>query len=220
VQAVERPVHAETEPREEKIVRSKILIQALSLALLLAAVAAAEPVVYKVDPAHSGVSFTIRHFVSNVPGRFGDFDSTIKYDKQNPAASSVNFTVQAASIDTDNKDRDEHLRSPDFFDVQKFPTLTFASTEVKAKDANNLEVTGDLTIHGVTKRVTIPVEVLGTAKGPRGEKAGFESSFKLNRKDYGIIWNRVVEGPVLGDEVKVNISVEADRQAEAAKSGK
>jgi polyisoprenoid-binding protein YceI len=199
--------------------RTKALIQALSLALLLpalSAMAAADPVVYKVDPDHSGVSFTIRHFVSNVPGRFKDFDGVVKYDKQNPAASSVSFTVQTKSIDTDNDDRDNHLRSPDFFDAEKFPTLTFASTSVKPVDADTLEVTGDLTIRGVTKKVTVPVEVLGTVKGPRGEKAGFETSFKIDRKEYGVAWNRLLDagGAILGDDVKINVSIEADRQAE------
>ena len=146
----------------------KALVQALSLALLLPAFAAADPVVYKVDPDHSGVGFTIRHFVSNVSGRFKDFDGVIKYDKANPAASSVSFTVQAKSIDTDNDDRDNHLRSPDFFDAEKFPTLTFTSTSVKAVDADTLEVTGDMTIKGVTKKVTIPVDILGSVKTPRG----------------------------------------------------
>lgn len=192
----------------------KIVIAVLSLALSLPVLAAAEPVVYKVDTAHSGVGFTIRHFVSNTPGRFRDFDGTIKYDKQNPAASSVEFTVRTDSIDTDNDDRDKHLRSPDFFDAPKFPTMTFTSTAVKAKDADTLEVTGDLTMHGVTKRVTIPVEVLGTAKTPQGEKAGFETSFTVNRKEYGLEWNRVVEGTsVLSDDVKVNIQIEANREA-------
>ncbi len=200
--------------------KSKTFLHILALALLLTALAtvvAAEPTAYKVDPAHSAVGFTVRHFVSNVPGRFGDFNGVIKYDKQSPAASSVEFTVQAKSIDTGNKDRDDHLRSADFFDVEKFPTLTFASTKVAAKDADTLDVTGNLTIHGVTKQVTIPVDVLGTVKGPRGEKAGFESSFTINRKEYGVIWNRVLDagGTVLGEDVKVNISIEADAQAAA-----
>jgi polyisoprenoid-binding protein YceI len=153
-----------------------------------------------------------------VSGRFKDFDGVIKYDKANPAASSVSFTVQAKSIDTDNDDRDNHLRSPDFFEAEKFPTLTFTSTSVKAAGADTLEVTGDLTIKGVTKKVTIPVDVLGSVKTPRGEKAGFETSFKLDRKEYGITWNRALDtgGAVLGDDVKVNISIEADRQADAA----
>jgi len=162
------------------------------------------------------VSFTIRHFVSKVPGRFKDFDGSIKYDAQNPAASSVNFTIQAASIDTDNADRDTHLRGDDFFSVEKFPTLSFSSTSVKALDADTLEVTGELTMKGVTKKVTVPVELLGSVKTPRGEKAGFETSFKLDRKEYGITWNRALDsgGAILGDEVKINISIEADRQAE------
>ena len=193
------------------------ILQVLSLALLLPALAAAEPAIYKVDSDHSGVGFSIRHFVSNVSGRFRDFDGTIKYDKANPAASSVEFTVKAASIDTANNDRDEHLRSKDFFDVQKFPTLTFTSTKVVAKDANTLDVTGNLTMHGVTKPITIPVTLLGSVKTPKGEKAGFETNFKVDRKEYGITWNNVLDsGPVLGDEVKVNIEVEANRQAEGA----
>lgn len=200
--------------------RRKALIQALSLALLLPGLsltaASADPVVYKVDPDHSGVGFSIRHFVSNITGRFQDFDGVVKYDKANPAASSVSFTVQAKSIDTANGDRDNHLRSPDFFDAEKFPTWTFTSTSVKAVDADTLEVTGDMTIKGVTKKVTIPVDVLGSVKTPRGEKAGFETSFKLDRKEYGITWNRALDtgGAILGDDVKVTISVEADRQAD------
>jgi polyisoprenoid-binding protein YceI len=194
----------------------RALTYALTLAFLLPALAVADPIVYKVDSDHSGVSFTIRHFVSNVPGRFKDFDGAIKYDPQNPAASSVNFTIQAASIDTDNGDRDNHLRGADFFDVEKFPTLTFSSTSVKAVDADTLEVTGEMTMKGVTKKVTVPVELLGSVKTPRGEKAGFETAFKLDRKEYGITWNRALDtgGAILGDDVKVTISVEADRQAE------
>jgi polyisoprenoid-binding protein YceI len=200
--------------------RSAATVLALALLLpSLAAPASAEPAVYKVDPDHSGVGFTIRHFVSNVPGRFKDFDGTIRYDPLSPATSSVEFTVRAASIDTANNDRDDHLRSADFFDVQKFPTLTFTSTEVKPKEAGTLDVTGDLTIHGVTKRITIPVQALGVAKVPNGEKAGFEAVFTVNRKDSGITWNRVLDagGTVLGEEVKVTIEVEGSRQVVPAK---
>ncbi len=191
---------------------------ALCLSLLLPATAAAEPAVYKVDVDHSGVSFSIRHFVSNVSGRFRDFDGVIKYDRANPGASSVEFTVKAASIDTSNNDRDEHLRSKDFFEVQKFPTLTFTSTQVVPKDGTTLDVTGNLTLHGVTRPITFPISLLGTVKTPRGEKAGFETAFKIDRKEYGIVWNNVLDsGPVLGDEVKITIEVEANRQAEPAK---
>ncbi len=194
-------------------------LQALSLpllSLLLPALAAAQPVTYKVDADHSGVGFSIRHFVSNVPGRFRDFDGVIKYDRQNPPASSVEFTVKTASIDTANNDRDEHLRGKDFFDVQSFPNLTFTSTRVAARDATTLDVTGNLTMHGVTKEITIPVQVLGTMKTPTGEKAGFETAFTVNRKDYGIVWNRVLDagGSVLGDDVKVSIAIEGNRQME------
>lgn len=196
--------------------KTKTVLKALALALVLPALAMAELATYKVDDDHSGVSFTIRHFVTNMPGRFRDFDGMIKYDPKNPAASSVEFTVQAASIDTANNNRDEHLRSKDFFDVEKFPTLTFTSTKVVSKGANSLEVTGNLTMHGVTKQITIPVEVLGFAKTPRGEKGGFETSFKVDRKEYGITWNNMMDtGPVLGDEVKINIAIEANRQQEA-----
>jgi polyisoprenoid-binding protein YceI len=197
------------------------LRRGLSLGLALAALtatAAAAPVAYKVDTDHSGVHFTVRHFVTNVPGRFKDFEGTIRYDRQNPAASSVAFRVQAASIDTDNADRDNHLRSPDFFDVEKFPTLTFTSTAVQARDAGTLQVTGDFTLHGVTRTITIPVEVLGTVATPRGEKAGFETTFTVNRKDFGITWNRTLDagGAILGEDVKVTVAIEADRQAEPA----
>jgi polyisoprenoid-binding protein YceI len=195
----------------------RTLVSAVTLALALPALSLAAPVTYKVDADHSGVNFTIRHFVSNVPGLFKDYDGTIVYDKDNPGSSKVEFTIQAASIDTGNADRDKHLRSADFFDVEKFPTLTFTSSQVKAQDNDTLEVTGDLTMHGVTKRVTLPVDFLGTVKTPNGEKAGFETHFTVNRKDYGIIWNRVMDaGPVLGEDVKVTISVEADRQQPAA----
>jgi len=195
----------------------RTLVSAVALALALPALALAEPVTYKVDADHSGVNFTIRHFVSNVPGLFKDYTGTIVYDKDKPAASKVEFTIQATSIDTGNADRDKHLRSADFFDVEKFPTLTFTSTEVKAQDKDTLEVTGDLTMHGVTKRITIPVDFLGSVKTPQAEKAGFETTFTLNRKDYGIVWNRVMDtGPILGEDVKVTISVEANRQPPAA----
>jgi polyisoprenoid-binding protein YceI len=197
-------------------VKPNTLLRALALLLLSPAMAAADPVIYKVDVDHSGVSFSVRHFVSNVSGRFRDFDGVIKYDKANPAASSVEFTVRAASIDTTNNDRDEHLRSKDFFDVQKFPTLTFSSTQVAAKDGTSLNVTGNLTLHGVTRSITLPVSLLGTVRTPRGEKAGFETVFKIDRKEFGIIWNNVLDsGPVLGDDVKITIEVEANRQVEA-----
>jgi polyisoprenoid-binding protein YceI len=189
----------------------------LALAFLLPAMAAADPTVYRVDGDHSGINFKIRHFVSTVSGRFRDFDGVIRYDKQSPAASSVEFTVKAASIDTTSNDRDEDLRSKRFFEVAKYPTLSFTSTRVVPKDAETLEVTGNLTLHGVTREITFPVKLLGTVAIPGGEKAGFEASFTLNRKEFGITWNNILDsGPVLGDEVRVSIEVEANRVGERA----
>lgn len=168
---------------------------------------------FTIDKMHSSAEFKIRHMVSNVTGRFTDFAGTINADRKNPAASSVEFTIQAASIDTSTPDRDKDLRSANFFDVEKFPTITFKSTKItptKTKDA--YDVTGDLTIHGVTKRVTLPVAFLGFVKDPWGnERAGFEVTTTLDRKDYGIVWNKALDqgGFVLGDDVKVSINLEA-----------
>jgi polyisoprenoid-binding protein YceI len=202
-------------------VRIKIAVLSLSAMLLLSllpAIAAAQPLVYKADPVHSKIGFTIRHFVSEVDGRFNAFDGTIKYDPQHPAESSVQFTVQAASINTANDDRDKDLRSPNFFDVAKFPTLSFTSTKVTPKGADTFDVTGNLTIHGVTKTVTVPAKFRGSLKTPMGERAGFESSFSINRLDYGVTWNRAIEGggSILGDNVDIAVRIEAPRQAAAA----
>jgi polyisoprenoid-binding protein YceI len=167
---------------------------------------------YRVDQDHSGVNFKIRHFVSNITGRFRDFDGVIKYDEQNRVFSGVEFVVRAASIDTANNDRDEDLRSKNFFEVEKYPTLTFASTRVVPSSENTLEITGYLTLHGITRKITFPVKILGTVKIPGGEKVGFEASFTISRKEFGINWNNILDsGPVLGDEVMVSIEVEANR---------
>ena len=183
----------------------------LALAFLLPTMAAADPAVYRVDGDHSGVNFKVRHFVSSVSGRFRDFDGVIRYDKQSPAASSVEFSVKAASIDTASNDRDEDLRSKNFFEVAKYPTLSFISTRVVPKGADTLEVTGNLTLHGVTREITFPVQLLGTVSVPGGEKAGFEASFTVNRKEFGINWNNILDsGPMLGDEVRVHIDIEAN----------
>ncbi len=171
------------------------------------------PPIYHADLDHSSVGFSVRHFVTPVPGRFRDFSATLRYDRDDPSRSSVEFRVKAASIDTDNDDRDAHLRSADFFDAARYPELTFASTGVRALEATRFEVTGDLSIHGVVRRVTLPVTLLGLVRTPQGERIGFETAFTLDRKDYGITWNRVLEGAgaLLGDEVKVTLTIEALR---------
>lgn len=190
-------------------------IRNLLLALLVAApMFAAEP--WTVDKGHSSATFKVRHFTANVVGQFRDFEGNIQIDRANPAQSSVEFTIQTKSIDTGSERRDNHLRSADFFEVEKFPTITFKSTSVAAKSKDTFEVTGDLTMRGVTKRVTLPVTFFGFVKHPRGEKAGFEIETILNRKDYGITWNRALDegGFVLGEDVKVSINLEVDRKIE------
>jgi polyisoprenoid-binding protein YceI len=194
-----------------KFVRS-ILIAAVAAMPLFAQNAAPEN--WVVDKAHSSAQFKVRHMMSNVVGTFRDFDGNITIDRANPAKSSVQFTIQTKSIDTGNTNRDEHLRSADFFDVAKFPTISFKSTSVAKKSDDSFDVTGDLTMHGVTKRVTLPVSFLGFASTARGEKAGFEIEATVNRKDYGIVWNKTLDegGLLLGEDVKVTINLEVDRK--------
>lgn len=169
---------------------------------------------YKVDRTHSDIAFEVRHLVSKVPGEFEDFDGTFELDTKTPAKSSVVFTIKAASIDTNLPDRDKHLRSEEFFHVEKYPTIDFRSTAIRAKGKNSYDVTGLLTLHGVSRRVTIPVSFLGFAKDPWGnEKAGFEAEFTVNRKDYGISWNKALDagGALLGDDVKVRLNLQLNR---------
>jgi polyisoprenoid-binding protein YceI len=167
---------------------------------------------FAIDKAHSEATFQVRHLVTKVRGSFADLGGTIQANEANPELSSVTFTINAASIDTGTPDRDAHLRSADFFDVEKYPTISFASTGIKAVGGANYTVTGDLTMRGVTKRIEVPVTFLGTAKDPWGnEKIGFETELTLNRKDYGLTWNAALEtgGFLVGDEVKVAVSIQA-----------
>jgi polyisoprenoid-binding protein YceI len=167
---------------------------------------------YAVDKAHSEALFQVRHLVTKVRGGFDDFDGVIEFDEAAPERSSVTFTVQAASIDTNNADRDAHLRSEDFFFVEKHPTITFASTSIAASGGSAYTVTGDLTIRGVTRRIALPVTFLGKAKDPWGnEKLGFETEITINRKDFGLTWNAALEagGFLVGDEVKISVSIQA-----------
>ncbi len=191
--------------------------------LLAATVLAASPALaadtYNFDKAHTTVMFQVRHIFTNVSGRFKDFEGSIQVDRANPAASSVEFAIQAASIDTSEPKRDEHLRSPDFFDVAKSPKITFKSTAVKPTGSNAYEVTGELTMRGVTKQITLPVSFLGEGKDPWGnDTMGFETATTLNRKDYGINWNKALDngGVLVGDEVKIQVSVEAHKAKPSA----
>ena len=167
---------------------------------------------YGIDAAHSEATFTVRHLITKVRGSFADFAGTIAFDEANPSASTVTFTIQAASIDTNQKDRDAHLRSADFFETEKYPTITFASTKIEARGDDAYAVTGHFTIRDVTKEITLPVTFLGKAKDPWGnERIAFEAEYSLNRKDYGLTWNAALEtgGFLVGDEVKISLSVQA-----------
>jgi polyisoprenoid-binding protein YceI len=171
---------------------------------------------FNIDKSHSEAFFQVRHLVTRVRGRFTDFGGTVDLDRDNPAKSSVAVTIQATSVDTGEPDRDNHLRSGDFFDVEKFPTLSFTSTGVSKKNDEEFDIAGDLTIHGVTKQITLPVTFLGFARDPWGnQRAGFEAETRINRKDYGLAWNAPLEtgGLLVGDEVRISLSIQAIAQA-------
>lgn len=171
---------------------------------------------FVVDKSHSEVLFTVRHLITKVRGHFRDFEGTIQMDEAQPDRSSVSVTIQAASIDTNEPNRDTHLKSPDFFDVEKTPTITFTSRSMAASGNQQFTVTGTLTMHGVSKDVTLPVSFQGFAKDPWGNRrAGFEAEIVLNRKDFGLNWNAALEagGFLVGDDVRVSLSVQAVAQA-------
>jgi len=166
---------------------------------------------YTVDKTHSNVSFEVRHLLSKVPGRFNDFKGSFSLDKTSPAKSTVQFSILAASVDTNLADRDTHLRNEEFFNAAKYPTIEFASTRVQPKGKGRFEVKGNLTMRGVTRQVTIPVIFAGFIKDPWGnEKAGFEAELTVNRKDYGIEWNKALDngGVLLGEDVKIRFNLE------------
>jgi polyisoprenoid-binding protein YceI len=169
-----------------------------------------------IDAAHTNLGFSARHaMVAKVRGSFADFSGSFTIDGANLAASSAELTIQAASIETKNADRDAHLKSADFLDVENFPTVTFVSTAVTV-DGTDVTVTGDLTIHGVTKSVEVAYEFVGISQDPWGQtKIGFEGSTKISRKDFGLVWNAALEtgGVLVGDEIKLNLDVEATKQA-------
>lgn len=165
---------------------------------------------YQIDPVHSSVDFSIRHLVGITKGKFTDFSGAVVYDEKAPEKSSVEAVIKVGSIDTENEKRNGHLKSPDFFDAEKYPEITFKSTKVEKGEGNKLVVTGDLTMHGVTKSVQLPVEVLGQGTNPWTQMpmAGFSSGITLLRSDYGI--NHWVDNTgVLGGEVKVGITIES-----------
>ena len=171
---------------------------------------------YTLDVSHSRLGFVARHaMVTKVRGQFQDFEGTAHVDAENPAASSVSLTIRPASISTGSADRDGHLQSGDFFDVEAFPEITFTSTAVE-RDGAEWSITGDLTIKGTTKSVTIPFEETGTAVDPFGNtRVGFEGATTINRKDWDLSWNAALEtgGVLVSEKIKLELDVSAIKSA-------
>ncbi len=168
---------------------------------------------WNIDLSHSGVHFTVRHLmVSKVRGAFTKWNGTLAINDEDITKSRIDISIDAASIDTDEAKRDAHLRSPDFFEVEKFPHLTFKSTKVERKNADTLAVTGDLTIRDVTRTVVLSVEEGGRVKDPwGGTRAGYSASASISRKEFGLTWNALLEagGVAVGDKIEIGIEIEA-----------
>ncbi|MCZ6696665.1 MAG: YceI family protein [Acidobacteria bacterium] len=187
-------------------------LAAIALLSVAPTLALAETETYRIDPGHTNIGFKVRHFFSKVPGRFNEFEGQIVLDRENlTEGSSVEFTIDIASIDTNNPSRDKHLRSDAFFDVENHPKMTFKSRKVTSAGENKLKVEGDLTIRGITKPVSLEVDVLGFGKG-YGFRGGFEVRTTIDRQEFNVSWNDLVEGAgVLGDEVEILMNIEAVR---------
>ncbi len=173
---------------------------------------------YVIDPSHSAISFTARHaMVTKVRGNFGAYEGTAHIDASNPAASSVTVTIQTASVTTGNEQRDGHLKTPDFFDIENYPEATFVSTSVE-RDGTDWDITGDLTINGVTKSVTIPFEETGSAKDPFGNtRVGFEGATTIDRTEWNLSFNAALEtgGVLVSEKVKLEFDISAIAQVPA-----
>jgi polyisoprenoid-binding protein YceI len=174
---------------------------------------------WTIDPMHVEVGFAIRHLmISTIRGRFGAASGVVVFDEANPARTKIDVTIDVASVDTRQEMRDNHLRSPDFFDVATYPTMHFVGTRVEGDVAKKFRVIGDLTIRDVTREVTLDVVNEGTTRDPWGnERVGFSATAKLNRADFNLTWNQALEagGVMVGDEVKLSIDAELIRQNSA-----
>src|SRR5258707_14528321 len=172
---------------------------------------------WEIDPAHSSARFSIRHMmISNVQGEFGKVTGTVNWDEAEVTKSTVEATIDATTINTREPKRDGHLKSPDFFDVAKYPTITFKSTSVKKVGADRLAIKGELTMHGVTKPVTLDATYTNEVKDPGGNtRRGASARTKLNRKDFGLKWNQTVEGGgvLVGDQVDIALDLELVKKA-------
>ena len=174
---------------------------------------------WAIDAAPTEVNFTVRHMmISNVRGQFQKLSGTVEFDETHPAATKVDVQIEVASINTKDAKRDDHLKSPDFFDAAQYPYITFKSQRVEVQDANYARLSGDLTIRDVTKEVTLEVEYNGTAKSPWGTlNAGFSAKTRINRKDWGLNWNVALEtgGILVGDQINISIELEIVKQPDA-----
>ena len=168
---------------------------------------------WAVDVSHSGIDFSVKHMmIAKVKGTFKDFTATIDADPTDLTTANIEFSIDVASIDTRNNDRDNHLRSADFFDAENHPKMTFKSTNIVSKGGGEYDLTGALTIRGVTRPETFDVTFEGQGKDPWGnEKVGFSAEGKINRSDYGLTWNAALEtgGVLVGDQIKISIQIEA-----------
>ena len=194
--------------------KSWISNTAIAIAMLIALPVLAHADNWAIDPAHTNVEFTVRHMmISNVKGQFQKTSGTITTNGNDPTSAQINATIDARSIDTRVEKRDAHLKSPAFLDVDKFPTITFKSSKVEADGAGKWKVTGDLTLHGVTKPVVLEVESSGKPiTDPMGNRrAGASATAKIKRSDFGLVWNQALEGGgvMVGDEVAISVDLEA-----------
>ena len=168
---------------------------------------------YTLDTAHTSVNFSVKHMmISTVNGKFKDFDGTFNFDAAKDEVKDAKFSVKTASVDTDNAKRDEHLRSPDFFDAAKYPSITLTHSKITKVSKDNYKWVAEMDMHGVKKPVTFDLEYKGSVKGMDGAMhAGFGATAKISRKEFGLTWNKALEagGAVVGDDVKIDIEIEA-----------
>ncbi|UZR92683.1 YceI family protein [Chondrinema litorale] len=173
------------------------------------------------DPAHSSIEFNVTHMmISEVTGKFDGFEAVLKSDKVDFSDAKIEFTAQTSTINTGIDKRDEHLKSADFFDVEKYPTISFKSTSFKKKGGNKYELKGDLTMHGVTKPVTLEAKFNGTIKDPYGNtKSGFKVTGEINRTEFGLNWNSALEtgGVVVSEEVEIDANIQVIKSVDAGK---
>jgi polyisoprenoid-binding protein YceI len=173
------------------------------------AVSSVRAEVYGFDKAHSQIGFAVRHILSPTHGEFKDYDGTVHFDPKSPEDSKIDVTIQTASISTDNDMRDHHLKSPDFFDADKYPTITFKSTKVTTVSDNQYKVEGDLTIHGVTKNVVLDTTYDGSDVMMGAPIAGVSATTKIDRRDFGLVWNKTLESGnvMVGNDVTITLDI-------------